>query len=124
MWSYFTSTTRSGRSGVNDRSLPAFQREPAASVGVRVPASCAAAAHGWVSGSVTRGWSSANSSRRTAIGKLEVTPTEASRPASSYRPSSRDPIAASSVLCVRYPATTQSAVRSCLILDITRLSGW
>ena len=36
MWSYLTSTTRSGRSGTNDRSLPAFQRLPSASRGCRV----------------------------------------------------------------------------------------
>ncbi len=45
-------------------------------------------------------------------------------PSSSYSPSSSEPIASGPLLCTRYPATTQSAVRSCLILNITRLSGW
>src|SRR6266568_1343927 len=53
-----------------------------------------------------------------------MTPTLASLPSSLYRPSSSDPTASAPLLCTRYPATTQSAVRSCLILNMVRLSGW
>ena len=123
MWSYRTSSTRSGRSGTNDRSLPTFQRLYWELRGVRVPASSCAQFHGCPSNVVTSGSSSALSSRRTAIGSAPTTPTLASSPESRYRPSSSDPMASSPVLCGRYPATTQSAVRSCLTLNITRLSG-
>ncbi|CAM5447548.1 hypothetical protein SCYAM73S_08267 [Streptomyces cyaneofuscatus] len=40
----------------------------------------------------------------------------------SYRPSRSEPTTGP-LLCSRYPATTTSAVRSCLILYITRVSG-
>ncbi len=51
-----------------------------------------------------------------------ATPTWWSRPSSSNRPSSSEPTPSPS-LCMRNPATTQSAVRSCLTLNIVRLSG-
>src|SRR5665648_728989 len=73
MWSYRTSTTRSGRSGTNPRSLPAFHRLAAASVGVRVPPDGAAAVQGWSAESVTSGCSAANSSRRRCIENELVT---------------------------------------------------
>ena len=52
----------------------------------------------------------------------DATPTWCSVPAGSKRPSSSEPTPAPS-LCVRKPATTQSAVRWCLTLTIARLSG-
>src|SRR5205085_554053 len=70
------------------------------------------------------GCNSARRLRRSLIGNAPTMPTEASEPSSAYRPSSNDPIASGPLLCSRYPATTQSAVRSCLILNMTRLSGW
>ena len=54
----------------------------------------------------------------------EVTPTWCSVPSSSYSPSSSEPTASGPLLCQRKPATTQSAVRACLILSIARLPGW
>ena len=101
MWSYFTSTTRSGRSGVKDRSLPAFHREVAPLVGVRLPISWAAHAHGWWSKSVTSGCSSSNSSLRRAMGNAPITPTLCSDPSSVCSPSSSEPIASSPLLWVR-----------------------
>src|SRR5882762_9481901 len=60
--------SRSGRSGTNERSLPAFQREPSFRRGVRPPVMWAAQFHGWASKLVTRGCNSVNSRRRSAIG--------------------------------------------------------
>ena len=101
MWSYLTSTTRSGRSGTNDRSFCAFHRLCSASRGVRVPSSCAAQAHGWPSKEVTSGWSSAKSSRRFAIGKAPMTPMLCSDPSSVCSPSSSEPTASGPDLCTR-----------------------
>jgi hypothetical protein len=39
--------------------------------------------------------------RRVAIGNAPITPTEASEPASSYRPSNSEPMAPSPDLCTR-----------------------
>ena len=73
---------------------------------------------------VRSGASSLASSSRTAMVNAEVTPTWCSTPASSYRPSSSEPTASSRSLYQRKPATTQSALRTCLILSIVRLPGW
>src|SRR5829696_8566495 len=84
-----------GPQRVNDSSLPGFQRllvdprqaRPSASASpIQAPQS-----QGWPSKDVTSGWSSANSSRRRAIGKAPTTPAMASSPASVYSPSSSDP---------------------------------
>ena len=80
MWSYRTSSTRSGRSGTNDRSLPTFHRLYSELRGVRVPGSCFAQFHGCPSKLVTSGCSSPNSSRRRAMGKAPTTPMLASLP--------------------------------------------
>src|SRR5262249_50646959 len=109
--------------GTNERSLPAFQRLISFLRGVRSPSICFAQSHGWPSNVVTSDCSSVNNFLRVAIGKAPTTPTEASEPRSSNSPSSSEPIASGPDLCTRYPASTQSAVRSCLILLITRLSG-
>ena len=89
MWSYATSSTRSGRSGVNDRSLPALQRDTAP--GIRSPAGFSQPAHGCASasgvpGSTTSGASSATSAARRAAGNDAATPTNWSCRASSYSP--------------------------------------
>ena len=61
--------------------------------------------------------------RRASV-KLAVTPTWLSLPASSRSPRSSEPtIVPGPFLCQRKPATTQSAVRACLILIIARLPG-
>ena len=120
MWSYRTSTTRSGRSGVNTRLLAAFHRD------LSEPRhSCAACdqSQGCPANVVTSGCSSANSRRRSASGNAPTMPTEASPPSAPYRPSSSEPIASGPLACSRYPATTQSTVRWCLVLNMTRLSG-
>ena len=100
MWSYRTSSTRSGRSGTNDRSLPTFHRLYWELRGVRVSASLAQF-HGCPSNVVTSGSSSARSDRRTDIGSAPTTPTLASSPESRYSPSSSEPTASSPVLCGR-----------------------
>ena len=80
---------------------------------------------GWFSSAFSRkGASSCTRSRRTCIVKADVTPTWCSTPASSYRPSSREPTASWVSRYQRKPATTQSAVRECLILYMARLPGW
>jgi hypothetical protein len=101
MWSYRTSTTRSGRSGTNDRSLPTFHRLYSELRGVRTPSGGFAQFHGWLSNVVTSGSSSARRERRVAIGNAPMTPMLASPPSSRYRPSSSEPIASSPVLCGR-----------------------
>ena len=102
MWSYRTSSTRSGRSGTNDRSLPTFHRLYWELRGVRVPASSDLAQfQGCPSNVVNSGSSSARRARRVAIGSAPTTPTLASSPESRYRPSSSDPTASSPVLCGR-----------------------
>ena len=83
MWSYRTSTTRSGRSGTNERSFFGFQRLPSALRGVRASAISASQSQGCPSNVVTHGCSSARSARRRSIGKAPITPTLASTPASS-----------------------------------------
>ncbi len=66
---------------------------------------------------------STSSRRRASLNEL-VTPTLWSVPPSSYRPSRSDPtIVPGPFLCHRKPATTQSAVRWCLTLIISRLPG-
>jgi hypothetical protein len=81
--------------------LPTFHRLYWELRGVRVPSSCLAQFHGCPSNVVTRGSSSARSSRRTPIGSAPTTPTLASSPVSRYSPSSSDPTASSPVLCGR-----------------------
>ena len=86
MWSYFTSSTRSGRSGVNPRSLPALQRlwVPGTRSGLAVRNSFHLP-HGWSSIGQTSGCSSSISSARRAAVKLALTPMCCSSP-SAYRP--------------------------------------
>ena len=68
--------------------------------------------------------SSASAARRSQVND-DVTPTWWSVPSSSNSPSSSDPMCVPGpFLCQRNPATTQSAVRWCLILSIARLPGW
>lgn len=123
MWSYATSTTRSGRSGTQDRSFLPDQRLGApGSRADSCAASSAQAAHGCPRASSMRsGSSSATSSARRFIVKAALTPTCWSSPRSSYRPSSSEPTTGP-LLWKRYPATTTSAVRSCLILYMARSS--
>ena len=86
MWSYFTSSTRSGRSGVKPRSLPALQRlwVPGTRSGLAVRNSLHLP-HGWSSIGQTSGCSSSISSARRAAVKLALTPMCCSSP-SAYRP--------------------------------------
>ena len=81
--------------------------------------------HGWPSTAFSRSGSSsfARASRLSHVND-DVIPTWCSLPSSSNRPSSRLPTwVPGPFLCQRKPATTQSAVRSCLILNIARLPG-
>ncbi len=86
---------------MNDRSLLAFHRLNMAARGVRWAGCCSAQFHGCWSNVVTSGWSSVNSSIRFSIGNAPITPTLASLPSSRYRPSSRDPIRSTPLLCTR-----------------------
>jgi hypothetical protein len=80
---------------------------------------------GWSAIAFSRsGASSSARMRRVASVNDEVTPTCCSTPPSSYRPSSSEPTASCVSLYQRKPATTQSAVRACLILNMVRLPGW
>src|SRR5678815_1990439 len=124
MWSYFTSQTHSILSGSQDRSLPALQRLCAPGIRLDWAAVPAHSRHGWSSIAFLRsGASSLASCLRLAMVKEEVTPTCWSTAASSYSPSSSEPIASFPLLCQRNPATTQSAVRACFTLIIARLPG-
>ena len=130
-WSNATSTTRSARSGSHDRSLPRFQRDVAP--GSRWPDASAAPAtdhsahscHGWPSIAFSRsGSSSVRIDARRSHVNDDVIPTWLSLPSSPYSPSSSDPTCVPGpFLCQRKPATTQSAVRWCLIFSIARLPG-
>lgn len=123
MWSYATSATRSGRSGTHDRSFLPVQRLGApGSLADACAASSAQAAHGWSdTSSIRSGFSSSTSSARRFIVNAADTPTCWRAPCASYRPSSSEPTTGP-LLCSRYPATTTSAVRSCLILNMARSS--
>ncbi len=56
--------------------------------------------------------------------KDDVTPTWCSVSETSYSPRSSEPTSVPGpFLCQRNPATTQSAVRACLIFSIVRLPG-
>src|ERR687898_745072 len=98
---------------------------------MRRPSSTAAASasahsrHGWSSMPPRRyGSRNSTSSARLPIVKEEVTPTCWSCPSAFHSPSSSEPIRVPGpFLCQRKPATTQSAVRACLILAIVRLPG-
>ena len=81
---------------------------------------------GWLASASSRsGASSAASASRLSQVNDDVTPTWWSVPSSSNSPSSSDPMCVPGpFLCQRNPATTQSAVRWCLILSIARLPGW
>ena len=91
----------------------------------RIEDHCAHSPHGWPSSAPSRsGASSSTSAARRSQVNDEVTPTWWSEPWSSKSPSSRLPTwVPGPFLCQRNPATTQSAVRSCLILSIARLPG-
>ena len=129
MWSYFTSHTRSIRSGSHDRSLPG------------APAALSA-------GHARRGLSAARFGplapgmivERAAAQRLELRrqlPAHGHRERRSHadvvqpllvviQPEQKRAHAARSLpaLCQRKPATTQSAVRACFTLIIARLPGW
>ncbi len=57
-----------------------------------------------------------------ACGERRAHPHVLERPFASYSPSSSEPTTGP-LLWKRYPATTTSAVRSCLTLYMTRASG-
>lgn len=57
---------------------------------------------------------------RSSSGKPEMWPTKCIRPAASWTPSSSEPMRSPS-LWTRYPPTTASMVRRCLIFSISRL---
>ena len=119
-------TTRSMRSGSHDEILPGAPAALAAGHAlIAWPAASAHCRQGCASIALVRSEASpATSARRVAIVNADVTPTCCSFPWSSYSPRSSDPIASFPLLCQRKPATTQSAVRTCLILIMARLPGW
>ena len=84
MWSYFTSHTRSIRSGSHDRSLPALQRLWPPGIRCPLPSASAHSRHGcFVSAFFRSGSSSLTSALRAAIVKDEVTPMWCRAPLSS-----------------------------------------
>ena len=109
-WSYFTSQTRSMRSGSHDRSLPALQRLcPPGMRETRRPRWPTRATDDSSSAPFLSGASSSTSCLRFSIVNADVTPTCCSFPRSSYNPSRSEPTASFPLLCHRKPATTQSA---------------
>ena len=111
---------------------PRFQRLVAP--GMRVPLASAwpmpaHSAHSPTGGRPSRSRAAARAPSASAARRShendDVMPTWCRLPASSYRPSSSEPTCVPGpFLCQRKPATTQSAVRACLILSIARLPGW
>ena len=76
MWSYFTSQTRSMRSGSHDRSFPALQRLWPPGIRVVSPSASAQSFQGWFSSACSRsGANSCVSCLRIGIVNDEVTPT-------------------------------------------------
>ena len=113
------------RSGSHVRSLPRFQRLVAPGMRCASLCHCAHSFHGWASrASVRYGSKKWVSLARSSRLNDDATPTLWSLPAPSWRPSSIDPTSSPGAsLYQRKPATTQSAVRACLIFIIARLPG-